>query len=304
MDGRVIALMSCLLFATSTVFMKVLTQYISPLSLAALTSLTTSIIVVFLLEIKHKACEVTLLSKKQAVFLLFLGILTGVGAQAFMITGVYYSTAINAVLLTRLNSLLIALGGALFLKEKFTKNHVLGTAFMAAGVVIIATKNFTVNISSEYGDMFLILASFCWASANIIVKKYLDKLPPEVLILGRHIVSATFLTLLVFCIGTQPLTVQATTYITGYIIVAVLIAQYLWYMALEKTTATNVALTTLTIPLVGVVYANVFLKEQIFEYHIIGGSLIIIGLAAVEVHLRSLKDLKHRLKSIHVPHHH
>ncbi|MBU0762323.1 MAG: DMT family transporter [Candidatus Altiarchaeota archaeon] len=303
MDGVAIALVSCMLMATEAVFTKILTSHFTPLSLAAMTSFTATIIVIFLLEIKHKACEVTSLTRHDALMMLTIGLLSGVLAQVLYVSGVLYSTATNAVLLTRLNSLLIAVMGVVFLKEKFTKHHIVGSIFMVLGVLLIITKNFTEIFTPQPGDIFLLGTAICWASSNIVMKKHLTKIPPEVLVLGRHVVAAVTLTFFVFIAGTRPIESEGVAYFTGYVIITVLIGQYLWYKALEHTTASNVALTSLTIPLLGVLYANVFLGETLFDYQILGGVSIFIGLAVIEIHMSTLKKIEHRLKSIHFLHH-
>ena len=64
---------------------------------------------------------------------------------------------------------------------------------MVLGIVIIATNNFTVEVKPTRGDGLLLIAAFCWASANILMKKYLAKVPPEVIVVGYNCFSCIML---------------------------------------------------------------------------------------------------------------
>jgi drug/metabolite transporter (DMT)-like permease len=300
MNGRFIALMACMLLALEATFTKVLTNYITPLTLAALTSFSTVLIIVFVLEYKHKVCEVVDLKKKEALILLAIGILTGVCGQVLFITGVMYSGAATGVLLSRTNSLLIALGGVLLLRERFSITQVAGALLMLCGIFVLATRNFSETLSPAWGDLLLIAAGACWAGSNLIMKRYLSRMPPEVIVLGRNIVAAVALTLIVFVLGTQPLELEAIPYVLGYVILVIVIGEYMWYTALERTTASNVAVVSLSIPLLGVFYAVALLGESLSSHQLIGGGLIVIGLVAIEVFTREdHKALEHRMRTSH-----
>lgn len=303
MRGVTSALASCLFLGLQPVFSKVLLSYMPPTVLAALTSFCALILLVFILEIEHKIREIGVLKRRDILVLLVIGLLSGVAAQLFYVHGLKHSTATNAVLLTRMNSLLIALLGVVFLKEKVSSHQVGGSLLMVAGVVVIATKNFSVTVSPEYGDLFLIMTALCWAFANIIMKKYLCDLPPEVIVIGRHALAAVILMTLTFNQIPGIVNAQMLPYLVGLVVLVILVGQYLWYYSLEHTSAGNVGLISLTIPMFGVLYSVTLLGETLTSYQIIGGALIVLGLFAVEVHLSTLKDIECRIRGIHTPHH-
>jgi drug/metabolite transporter (DMT)-like permease len=300
MKGRVIALIACMFLALEAVFTKVLTDYITPLALASFTSLITVVIIVFVLEYKHKVCEVVNLTRNEAFLLLAIGVVAGVGGQVFFITGIMYSGAATGVLLSRTNSLLMALGGFLFFREKFRITQFIGAAIMGAGIVILATKNFTVTLNPAWGDLLIIAAGACWACSNLIMKKYLGQMPPEVIVIGRNIVAAIALTLFMFVIGIEPLSLQAIPYVAGYVVLVIILGQYLWYSALEHTTASNVAIVSLSMPILGVFYAVSLLGESLTDYQLTGGILIFAGLVAIEIFTKEDSKIKeHMMRSSH-----
>ncbi|MFH1403042.1 MAG: DMT family transporter [Candidatus Altiarchaeota archaeon] len=303
MKGVTIALASCMFLGMQPVFSKVLLGYMPPIVLAALTSFSAALILVSILGIEHKIDEIKALTKKQVIILGVIGIMSGIMAQLFYVTGLNQSTATNAVLITRLNSLLIALMGVVFLKEKLTFNHIIGSVFMFTGVVIIATKNFTVDVQATRGDFLLILTAVCWASSNIIMKKYLCDIPPEVIVIGRHALAGIVLSAITINQIPAIITLEMLAFLAGLVVLVILVGQYLWYYALEHTSAENVGLTSLTIPFFGVIYSVILLGEQLMQYQVTGGLLIIIGLTAVEIQLSKLHDIECRIRSWHHPHH-
>ncbi len=302
MRGLTYALLSCMFLGLQPIFSKVLLNYMPPIVLTALTSSIAAVLLIVILEVKDKVEEMEDLGKRRFLALLAVGLVSGVLAQLLYVTGLMQSTATNAVLLTRMNSLLIALMGVVFLREKFTPHQLAGSVVMVAGVVIIATKNFTVSVQPTYGDGLLLLASLCWASANIIVKKYLCSLPPEVIVIGRH--GFAGLVLLMLTVGQVPdvMNPEVLAYLAGLAVLVIVVGQWLWYYALEHVDVSSVGLTSLTIPLFGVVYAVTLLGEELLPYQMLGGSLIILGLAAIEFHFTTLKNIECRIRGIK-PHH-
>ncbi|MFH1055219.1 MAG: DMT family transporter [Candidatus Altiarchaeota archaeon] len=302
MKGTTIALISCMFLALEPTFGKVLLSYMPPIVLAAVSSVFAALILFLVLEAEHKMREINAMSRRQFIVLLAVGIISGLLAQLFYVTGLRESTATNAVLLTRLNSLLIALMGVVMLREKLSINHVIGAILMVSGILLIATRNFTVDVKPTHGDGLLLLAAFFWASANILVKKYLSRIPPEVIVIGYYGFSGLILTAV--SADRIPLIFEPKVflYMTGLVVLVYLIGRYLWYYAFEHTSAANVGLASLSIPLFGVLYSTTLLGERLSSYHISGGLLIFLGLIVIELHLMSHKDVEHRLKRHH-PHH-
>ncbi|MBD3388535.1 MAG: EamA family transporter [Candidatus Altiarchaeales archaeon] len=303
MKGITIALFSCMFLGLQPVFSKVLLSYMPPIVLAAITSFSAALLLIFILEIEHKIREIEELKSREVFVLVFIGLLSGFFGQLFFVNGLAKTTATNAVLLTRTNSLLIAIFGVMFLKEKLTLNHIVGSVIMFTGVAIIATKNFSVSLEPAQGDVLLIGAAVCWASANIIMKRYICYLPPEVIVIGRHAVAGIVLTSLTFQQIPAVINLHMLPYLLGLVILVIIVGQYLWYYSLEHTTAENVGLISLTIPFFGVLYSVLLLGEQLTPYQIVGGSLIIAGLAVVEIHLTTLHDIECRIRGVHTPHH-
>jgi drug/metabolite transporter (DMT)-like permease len=306
MKGTTIAIFACMFLALEFVFSKVLLTYMSPLVLSAISSVATAVILFLILEAEHKVWEVFRLKRSEFVALLVVGIVSGILAQLFYVTGLKESTATNAVLLTRLNSLLIAVMGVVFIREKVRWHHIIGAALMVSGIVIIVTRGFAEKIQPAEGDVLLLLAAICWASSNIIMKKYLSRVPPEVIVVGYFAFSGLALMIVAAKDIPGEMTPEAIMYMTGLVVFVGIIGRYLWYYSFEHTSACNVGLASLSIPLFGVIYAVTLLGETMQIYQSIGGAMIFFGLVTIETHLIRHKDVceedvEHRLKRHH-PH--
>jgi len=305
MKGTTIALVSCMFLGIEPIFGKVLLNHMSPLVLAAISSVAAAVIMSLILGVEHKVSELWDLKGGELLVLVAVGMISGLVAQLLYVTGLSQSPggATNAVLITRLNSLLIALMGVVFLKERLTVHHVRGTILMVTGIIVIMTNGFAQAVRPTHGDGLFIIAAFCWASANILMKKYLTRLPPEVIVVGYYGFSGAVL--LAMTAGDVPATLMnpdIVTYMIGMVVLVSIIGRYLWYYSFEHTSASNVGVASLSLPLFGVLYSTTLLGEKLTESQILGGILIFAGLVVIELHMTKLEDIEHRLKRHH-PHH-
>jgi drug/metabolite transporter (DMT)-like permease len=304
MKGATIALISCALLALEPIFSKMLLQRMSPLAIVTVYSILGAVILVFILEIERKMREFGKMTGVEVTGLVALGLISGVSAQLLFVSGLKHTFATNAILLSRVNSLLIAFFGVLFLKEKITVNHVVGALLMITGVYYITTEGLSVSVNFSGGDIFILAAATCWATGNIVMKKYLCRIPPEIISTTRFSVAGI---VLIFFTSSEIAAVEWSMEVIkpllGIVFLVVIGGSILWYTAFEHTTATTIGCISLTMPLFGVIYAKLILHEFLYTFQIMGGTLILLGLAIIEIHLSTLVDWEHRLLSRHWFHH-
>jgi len=306
MKGTLVALLACMIFSLDPVISKKLLVSLDPMVLAALRAALTAIILFVGMEVFHKIRELTDLSKHDYMMLGLVGFFGGTLGPYFILKGLSTTSVTNTTLISRANPLLITLMAIIFLKEKITWRQLGGAIFMLSGILFIVFRGFSIGYTPYRGDVFILLAATSWAAANIIMKKHLQKIPPEVIVAFRNIVGGIVLTALSFNqIATTTITTQIGLLLFTLAFVAVAIPQLLWYKALEMTSACNVGLTALTVPLFASMYAVILLGETIETYQLIGGTLIIAGMVLLELHAANLlvHELEHRLKSHHLFHH-
>jgi drug/metabolite transporter (DMT)-like permease len=313
MKGTTIALMSCMFLALDYVFNKVLLGHMSPVVLVGLTSSVAAVVLFIVLEVEDKLWDILKLRRGEFIALLAVGLLSGVIGQLLYAQGLKESQATNAVLITRVNSLLIALLGVAFLGERMLWNHWAGAVLMLAGVATIATEGFRAGLNANTGNLLFLLAAAFWGVSNIVMKKYLSRLHPEVIVVYYYGFSG-FVLMIVSVLGILgsgqapvPITAEIIGYFAGLVILVNIVGRYLWYYSFEHTSACNVGLASLSIPLFGVIYAVSFLGEIPRWHQLAGGFMIFAGLVVIEAHAFGRRDVCHpdvihRLKR-HNPHH-
>jgi drug/metabolite transporter (DMT)-like permease len=163
--------LSAFFWGGSAIAGKLLLEEITPATVTFLRFFVSVIILFFFLKIKK---EKVVLTFKEHIKYLMLG-LTGVSAcYYFYFLGLYYSSAFNAALIESTIPLL-TLSLAISLKdEKWSLNRCIGFILAYLGVFCIVTKlniNSLINFEYNTGDILLLISTLCFAVYNIMVKK-------------------------------------------------------------------------------------------------------------------------------------
>jgi drug/metabolite transporter (DMT)-like permease len=292
-------------FALDPVLSKELLLVMSPNALAALKALLAGLILVVGMEAVHKIRELVELSKWSLLILVLVGLFGGALGHVLVYYGLKDTSVTNTTLLSRSYALLMALMGAVLLREKISLHQIVGGTAMTLGLIVIVFRGFTIGYTPYRGDILILGGALGWAIANILMKKYLQHIPPEVIVSFRNIVGGLVLLLVAAGdITTAHYTSKTMYWLIALALLAVVVPQLLWYKALELTTAANVGLTALSVPLFASAYAVILFGEKIVAYQLIGGALILLGLLMLEIHSYKnwLHQLEHRLKAHHLHH--
>jgi len=299
MRGISLAVLSCMFLALHPILAKLMLSYMSPWVFVGLTSFLGALLLMSILEVEHKIREIKNLSLRDVLVLFAVAMLSGVIAPIVYIFGLSQTSVANAVLLLRFNAVLIAFLGVVLLKEKFSLNQFIGTVIMVLGAVVIVTKCFSVPLTSSRGDLLVLAATVCFTLGNVIMKKHLCRVPPEVIVIGRNAFAGILILSLTYSDVPNNLTSQGLIYLGLFVILVIAVGQSLWYSALEHTSAIEAGLASFSLPVFGIIYAVGLMGETLEEHQIMGGALIIFGLLAIELHLSSIKRIGRRLKGIH-----
>lgn len=292
MKGITIAIIACMCFGAGPIFEKTLMQGMTPLALAALRSLVAGILLLFLMEILHKLHELRDCSHHDMALIFLIVGLVGVFGPLLYLTGLKTTSVANTLLIGRSQALLISFFAFIWLREKLTVHQVIGTLLMITGLIVIFTRGFRSGYTFMAGDLYILGAAIIWSSTAVLIKKYLCHIPPEVIVSARNLIGGLVLCIIAFQdIQAMPLDYTLPLYLGGLALIGVVMGQFLWYTALEHTSASNVGLTSISTPIFGSVFAAFFLGEKLASYQVWGGFLVIIGLIAIEIHL-SLTDIR------------
>lgn len=193
--------------------------------------------------------------------------------------GVKYTTASNASLIVASFPAITTLFEFIIYKTKPTLRKVIGIALAFGGVMVLTTKSSSGGSEALWGSLLLIAAGVVWTFYNFITRSLSNKYSPVTLSYYQFVFGALFFIPLVL-IEHQPIGVITGTGIAAmiYLSLGCSVGAFLLYnFGLKKlSAATSVSLMNL-VPVFGIIFSALFLKETITIAQILGGIIVIVG---------------------------
>ncbi len=280
-------LINCL-WACSYPLSKMALKQVSPLVLTAWRMGITTL--VFLPFIRQ-----SLIPKKVEKFdyllVVVMGLIGGIGATFLQYYGTNFTLTSNVSLMVTLETLVLVLLSAVFLKEALTKYTVISLLLALFGIILITVDTKSVNIFAGkyvYGNFIIFLSVVCYALYSVIGK---------VLIQRWSAVSLTFLPFLIstlvalpaiyfinendfymiFKLPTMPLSdILSALYLS---VVATAFSYYLWNWLLNFVEAGVLGLSLYVQSVVGVLLSYLLFNERLTTEFFLGTLSIFIALA-------------------------
>ncbi len=230
------------------------------------------------------------LQKKDIIPIFILGFFGVIVYHLGLNYGELYVSPGAASLIIATIPIQILILAAIFLKEKITSVKLLGIILAMLGVLIISiwgTKDAVFEIKYITAAIAIFIAAAVGAFYTIAGKKLLTRYSG---------LSLTVYAMLLGSIGLLPLTInnslisQITNLsIKGWFalmflgIFSTVIGYAIWYIALEKKTASEISIYLYLIPVLSTIISYFLLNEEITLMFILGGILVISGLAIVNM---------------------
>jgi drug/metabolite transporter (DMT)-like permease len=203
---------------------------------------------------------------------LFLG-------YTFQTVGLKYTTATKAGFITGLSVVLVPIISHFFIREKISKNSVIGVILAVIGLWFL---NYNSSFIFNFGDFLVLLCAVSFAMHIISVGLYARKVDYVLLV----IVQLTTVFVLSFLMALfferpgihlyYPSGVWWSIILTG--IFATALAFYMQNKFQRYSTATKTAITFSGEPIFGAIFAYLLLGEKVGLIAWIGGLLIIFGM--------------------------
>lgn len=288
--GFLAALISTIFISSYSTFTKILLQDFSTYSLAAIAQIFSVITLLFFFGAMPEFKKLQDLSYKEIMAIIVVGILSAVIQPLFLFKGLLHASAINGVLISRTQMVMVGIISALWLRERVGVRQIAGTVIMFGGAYFIATKGLTQQIIIGSADSLLFAAAFFGALSTNVFKRYLSHVSPQLIVLMRNTLGMILnLTIVPFIFGFQhdfhPVFDKKVLMVLIFFTLVVIVgAQYLWYKSVEMIPATKASLIGMSSPMFGVMFAMGVLGEKLTWYHMFGGSLIVVGLVFATLH--------------------
>lgn len=272
------------IWAGSFPFIKYGLVELDPVNLAFWRFLIATPILFLYASFRHKV-EMLNFNLKEWLMLIFLG-LTGVSLlYIIQFMALKYTTAINGSILINVSAIFIAIMSILLLNEKINIKKALGIILGFIGIVVVISNGEIrfFESSTLFGDLLMLFDGLIWAGYTIVGKSLLERKNVEIItswaFLFGTLTLIPFLIFPGFKVPSQLITWSSVIYmgllcsIFGYLV---------WYFALEREEATNVAVYIYLIPLFTAIIAYFTLNEVVTIFKAVGGFLTIFGVYLVE----------------------
>jgi len=200
--------------------------------------------------------------------------------------GLRLTTAINAGLLFSVSPVMIMLLSAVMFAETIKRRQLIGVVLAIAGVIVIVSGGDLTRIltfSFNQGDFWLIGSVTSWAIYSVLLKKF--HLPIPGVLMLQITAMAGLIWLLPFYIfetwngQTVALNTDTLLAITVAALVAGLLAYLTYAWCLRIIGPAQAGLFMYLIPLYSAGLAVLLLGATIENFHLIGGALVLPGVA-------------------------
>lgn len=194
---------------------------------------------------------------------------------------IHYSNATQATLLTNLSPVWVGIGAFLFLKDKPRANFWIGTFIAVAGMVVLIGPSAFMEMRLDKGFALAVISGMLYASYMLVSKSVLNKIDIISFMTVSMAVSSFYL--LLICLFYQTPLWNFSGTVWSVFVVEGLICQLLGWLtisyAIKKMNAQRVSLSLLSQALVTGILAWLFIDEAITLPMIVGGIIILAGIA-------------------------
>ncbi len=262
--GIVLALLTALVSGVSIFINKFAVGFITPpLVFTATKNLGVGLILLTLLLVSGKWRKIKQLDGKNVFRLVMIGIIGGALPFYLFFTGISLIPAINAALIHKTLVIWVAILAWPFLKEKLSKGQGLAVLLIFLGNLLIGGFQ---GFEFSKGELFIMLATVLWAVENIIAKKVLDKVDPDLvttarmgfgslILVGASLIVAPQALAGVFSLNAGQLFWMLATALALFAYVST------WYRALKYAPATTVATVLASSTIVTNILSAIFITH-------------------------------------------
>jgi drug/metabolite transporter (DMT)-like permease len=208
------------------------------------------------------------------------------GSTQITYLGLYFTTASNAALLQTATPVVVAVAARLYLGERLAPVQWLGVTVSATGVLLVITEGRLAAIQPgdlRAGDFITLVSLSGWSLYTVYGKRVLARYSPTLATTGAYVLG-TILILVTAAVTAPVFPAPRLDSATAWAVVVYqglvgAIAHVWWYRAVHVVGPSRAAIFMNLQPVVGVLLATLLLAEEIGPWHIIGGVLVLAGVA-------------------------
>ena len=223
------------------------------------------------------------------VNLLIVAVLSGALAPSLVFFALDKTTVTNVLLMGRIEPPLLLLCSALFFREKVDRWATIGMLITIAGALVIFGLHYRDDpMAFGIGEVYAGLAAVIWVIGTLVSVHYLHHVPVGIFSMVRTLIgAAVFASFVIVLYGADHFQDVLSPFLWKWMLVyggiIIVIGQLLWYKGIIMTSASQVSLASAFTPVAGVLFAVLLLGETLDMATIIGGSVIVLGIATAQL---------------------
>jgi drug/metabolite transporter (DMT)-like permease len=250
-----------------------------PLVFTSVKNFGVGLLIISSLFLTRKWKLVKKLNRKEVFYLLFIGLVGGSIPFYLFFTGLTTIPAINAALIHKTLVFWVAIIALPTLKERLSKNQVLAIMLLFLSNLLVGGFN---GIQFSPGELLVFTATFLWSVENVLAKKVLNTVDPDIVTAARMgFGSFVLLTLSLFIApgGLTQITKLNTTQWFWMILTMTTLFGYVasWYRALKLAPATTVASVLVASTLVTNLLSAIFITHVFSPTIFLQTAIVVLG---------------------------
>lgn len=274
--GYISALLAAVLFGSVPTIAK---PVISDINVLLLSSIAYLIAALTFTPIARKTK--TALAKKDYIILVAISICGAAAAPYLYFLGLHQSSASDTSLLSNVEIMFTVLFGLLFFKERLRPVGFISVALVLSGVVIITTNlQFSGSLSHLNAGHFFILGSMVlWALDNNLSRIIATRIDTARLVQLKSAIGGLILLATVFLLGI-PFDIKASQIPQVILLSAIGFggSLYFFLQSLKRIGTIRTIMIFSMASVFGLVFASVFLHEQISAYQASAIAIMLTGI--------------------------
>ena len=233
--------------------------------------------------------NLTALTGRDWAHLLIVAVLSGALAPTLVFFALDQTTVTNVLLMGRIEPPLLLLCSAVFFKEKVDRWAVIGTVITIAGaLVIFGLQYYDDPMAFGVGEVYAGAAAVIWVVVTLVSVQYLHHVPIGIFSTIRNLIGAVVFAAIVLVLwGPDHFQDALSPFLWKWMLVyggiIIVTGQLLWYKGIAMTSASQVSLASAFTPVAGVIFAVLLLGETVSLAIVIGGSIIVLGIATAQL---------------------
>ncbi|MEI8593614.1 DMT family transporter [Photobacterium sp. Hal280] len=200
------------------------------------------------------------------------------------------TTATNMALIMSLVPLMSMFLSVPILKQRLSPLAMVGAVLSLGGLVLMLSHGDPSQLLSQgmsQGDALLLLAAFVYALYCVLIKRWDMPLSNWQSVYVQGMFAVLFLLPMLFTSQRIGITGESLPLILFAAIPASVIAPWCWMKAIKMLGADKTAMFMNLMPVITAIIASVLLNEQLEAVHLIGGGLVLCGVAVAQLRLKA-----------------